>query len=820
MGVQPIMLFRRPLLPCVLAYMAGLWLVHDVFHQWPAAAMAMFAALCAIACGVAIWQRVSTPMYLLALLVLGAAVMSVRERQTYAAADLVAQLQGPGARVISGTVTNLSELADTEKSRVILKNVTVTSGVQTIHIPGKVQLTLDRGAVAGGNDAPVPGVRLTFPGRIYQPAALHNFFGYDRIEALRHEAIYASAAPLDLKGIVRVRQGSAGLAGVIGEKLVRFRQNVTSTLHQTMWKREGRLMVAMLFNDMRSLTEDEKQIFRESGTFHLFAVSGMHVAILALVLNLLFRALRFGIRASWISTAIVLFFYLWIINFVPSATRSYLMLTAFTAGYMLRREVDPLTSLIFAITAAVACDPAAPWKAGFVLSVVGVGSIVLFTPLLRIWFPWPGERHDLNFWGRRAADAMDLLMATLAIAIVMLPLHVYYFGFWNALSPVANLLQAALAGLVLSAGVFTAAAGMAGTGIGELAGQSASALMRGVYWISRWAAEADWAIFYARQVPAWIMLGCYAAIIGGYYLVYRDAPEFRFKSRARFATHTCCGLGLLVMFQLYNDWRRPGLELWALDVGQGDSTLIRFPNGETALIDGGKSQPDMGRLVVVQQLRGLGINRLDYIIATHDDDDHTGGLTSVIRAIGCRHLLIPARMNAKSYATKRMLQAAREQNCIVQKVSSGYTARAGEALVEILNPAATTASEAFAATLSDNEESVVVRVSFGNFVTLLMGDAGIPAEGQLINERLLTPTTVLKAGHHGSRSSTGAELLAATRPAVAFISCGAGNRFGHPAKDVLHRLARAGTRVLRTDTDGAICIQTDGYNFNVRTRRR
>src|SRR5690606_33220026 len=148
-----------------------------------------------------------------------------------------------------------------------------------------------------------------------------------------------------------------------------------------------------------------------------------------------------------------------------------------TAGYMLRREVDPLTSLFLAITFVVAYDPAALWKAGFVLSVAGVGSIVLFTPLLRMWFPWPGEKADLGFWGRRAAEAMNLLMATLAVAIVMLPLQVYYFGFWNALSPVANLLQAGLAGIVLSAGVLTAAAGLLGDTIGMVAGYSASAVM-------------------------------------------------------------------------------------------------------------------------------------------------------------------------------------------------------------------------------------------------------------------------------------------------------------------------------------------------------
>ncbi len=803
------MFYRRPLIPCILAYVAGLWLVHWVYHFWPAAALLLGGLTAAASISVAVRSKDMSLFYLFLLMALGASVMGVRERRAYVAQEVVTQLQSPAAKIISGKVKAMAELTDTESSRLILSDVRVTSGSGSVELPGLVYLTLDAAGMAGGK-FPGAGQRVIFPGRIFKPGALHNFFGYDRTAALRHEGVFAGAAPLGSKGIVRIQSGSDGVFGRISRTLSNFRRLVSENLLRDMWDREGRLMVAMLFNDMRNLGDDEKAIFRDSQTFHLFAVSGMHVAILAFVLNLLFRALRFGVRASWLGVAVVLLIYLWIIGFVPSATRSYLMLVAFTAAYVLGREVDALTSLFFAIAAVVAFDPAAPWKAGFVLSVAGVTGIILLAPLLLLWFPWPGENRHSG-WRRWAANGMKLLMATIAVSIFLLPLQVYYFGFWNAVSPVANLLQAILAEFVLSAGILTAVAGLVSEEAGALAGQSASAIMWMIYGISKAAAELPEGMFYFRQIPLWLLMACYGILIGGYYLVHRDSPEFRLKSRARFATHACCCLGMLIVFQHWSDSRQDELEIWSLDVGQGDATLVRFSNGETLLIDGGRSDPDMGRLVVVPQLRGLGISRLDYIVATHDDDDHTGGLAEVIRSVGCKNLLVPAGLEAKSKSTKAMLKAAKDRNCVVQTVSSGYTARAGEALIEILNPLKGAAN-----TGNDNENSVVLQVSLGQFSALLMGDAGLAVEERLIRERKLSPVTLLKAGHHGSKTATGKDLLVAVRPKCVLISCGAGNRFGHPATDVMARLALAGGEIFRTDVDGAICVSTNGDGVNVK----
>lgn len=812
--------FRRPLLPCLLAYLLGLWCVHHLGHHWPLAAIFLGVILI----GGCAWYVRATRDYSVVILfgiaMMGAAVMGVREHRAVRAEALVAHLGGDLPRMIAGEVASATNTQDLGRYRVILQGVRVTSGTSVVTLPGKMQVNLEATEL-NQQHLPATGERIAFVGHIYKPRAQANFFGYDRLEALRHQGIYAAANPLELDGIAIVDPRAGGKWSSMERRLIEFRKRLSSILQNNMGKQEGRLMVAMLFNDMRALNDTEMQVFRESGTLHLFAVSGAHVAILGMALRMIFRAIRFGPRTTWIAICATLFIYLWIIGFVPSATRAYLMLAAFATGHILRREVDGITSLVLAASIVLFFDPAALWDVGFMLSVGGVLGIILFTPLMKLWF-WRESRADDGLATWMLSKVLDVFFATISVALILFPLQICLFGFWNAMTIGANLFQGVLATLVLSAGVLTAAAGLVWTPLAQAFGQSASLLMAITYKISVLAADSYWAIFYFRQVPALLICLSYGVILGGYFLTFRDTPEFRLKSRARFVTHAFCGLGMLVAFQQYTDLKPRGLEIWALDVGQGDSTLVRLPNGETILIDAGRPEPNMGAMIVAPQLRAMGIDMLDFIIATHDDEDHTGGIAEVIRRIGTRHLLLPAGFDAKSRSSVEMLETARLHGCIVEEVNEGMLANAKGCRVTVLNPPAQ-----YDPSRPDNESSVVLEVQYRQFKAMLMGDAGLASESRIINnlaagERQAngakngaTPVSLLKLGHHGSNTASGQEFIEALRPAYALVSCGAGNNFGHPAARVQARVKAAGAYLLRTDHHGAIRIMTDGEHVDI-----
>ncbi len=234
---------------------------------------------------------------------------------------------------------------------------------------------------------------------------------------------------------------------------------------------------------------------------------------------------------------------------------------------------------------------------------------------------------------------------------------------------------------------------------------------------------------------------------------------------------------------------RPPSEIVYLDVGQGDSTLIRTPK-LVMLIDGGgtpRGDYDVGARTVLPALRAMTVRSLDVMVATHADADHIEGLTSVLRGLPVGELWIGQRKDDPNL--NLLLRAAAERHVPVREVRRGDAVQAGAARFTVLWPRAEAWSEA------DNANSVVIRLDTPHFHTAVLGDLPDPLESELGVGRL----DLLKAAHHGSRFSTGEAFLEETRPHDAVISVGRANSYGHPNPQVLERLGAAGVRVWRTD---------------------
>jgi competence protein ComEC len=260
------------------------------------------------------------------------------------------------------------------------------------------------------------------------------------------------------------------------------------------------------------------------------------------------------------------------------------------------------------------------------------------------------------------------------------------------------------------------------------------------------------------------------------------------------------------------------LHLTILDIGQGDGILVEAPDGTTAIIDGGLD-PDL-------TLRRLGEElpfhqrRIDVLLSTHPDLDHIGGLGEVLRRYHVGLVLDNGRP-PETHPHRRLLGDARvEPGATIHGAQAGQVIQLGAgAGLEILFPSATD----LASPVPDddrNNTSVVALVQYGRFTAILTGDAEAPVETLLAVRGLLGPVDVLKVGHHGSRSSTTADFLAAIEPAIAVISVGADNTYGHPHPTVLDNLAGIyGLEVYRTDLDGSVEVVTDGQAYWIISRR-
>lgn len=255
------------------------------------------------------------------------------------------------------------------------------------------------------------------------------------------------------------------------------------------------------------------------------------------------------------------------------------------------------------------------------------------------------------------------------------------------------------------------------------------------------------------------------------------------------------------------------LRVSMLDVGQGQAIAVQFPTGQSLLLDAGGSASsfDIGARVVEPALWALGIRQLDWLAVTHGDVDHAGGAPSVVRDFRPREVWegVPVPRDARMQTLRADVHA---QGGVWRRLAAGHTFEVGSALVEILNPP-----------LPDwerrdnrNDDSIVVRVQFGEVSLLLTGDIERAVEDTLAVDPA-SRLRLISAPHHGSRTSSTPGLLHRWLPHAVFVSAGRANTFGHPAPDVLARYQRLGVEVFRTDLDGAVMIDTDGQIVDVTT---
>ena len=265
------------------------------------------------------------------------------------------------------------------------------------------------------------------------------------------------------------------------------------------------------------------------------------------------------------------------------------------------------------------------------------------------------------------------------------------------------------------------------------------------------------------------------------------------------------------------------LKVSFIDVKQGDSTLIEFPNGVNILIDGGKgyssySSFNAGAERVVPYLKKRGIKKIDYIVMTHTDFDHIGGLVNVLDKFPVAHLVDTA-FPGTGWFYEIILKMADKKDIKYHMVKAGDEIDIGDYRItlEILGPNEVAPDEV-ETDLGKNNNSVVIKMEFGKVSFLFTGDAELTEEDYLINTYGNSlRSTVYKVGHHGSNSSTSSTFMRMVKPEVAVISVGKNNTYGHPSPDVIDLLENYEVDVYRTDRDGDVMIETNGSNYSIIT---
>ncbi len=617
---------------------------------------------------------------------------------------------------------------------------------------------------------------------------------------------------------------------------------------------ETGMMEAILIGESSKLQKVWTDDFRSTGTFHALVISGTHVAVLAAFFLFLLRLCLLPEPAAVLLTVLASWLYALVTGWQAPVIRSAAGLTLFMIGRHFYRERRILNLVAAIAIAFLVLDPEQLLEPSFQLSFLSVGFIAaLAIPLLkRTSSPLARGLEDLKDSGRDPHLAPAAAQFRVEMRLIVEALHLWLrlpvrLARWSIIIPAQFLFflfelmvtsAVVQVGLALPMAVYFHRVSFSGVSanavvvplmglvvpIGFVAvftgwiwpARIASALLLPsravVEWHARW--EPNWRI---PSPPLWLAVAFAAALIA-----VALAQSF---SKIWRVTATACVLvllGGLIWHPFAPLVERGKLELTAIDVGQGDSLFAAFPDGSLMLMDGGgiprlgkrpKSKLDIGEDVVSPYLWGRSIRRIDVLALSHAHEDHAGGVGALLQNFKVRELWTGLTPECPEWDALR--EHATRLGVKIVPLRRGTRFAYGGAQVEVLSPA----SDAHPGPAPRNNDSLALRLRWGQHSFVLTGDIERQVEAEMLSENLVDRADVLKVAHHGSKTSSTEAFLDAARPTFALISAGFENSYGHPHPDILKRLAERHAAVFRTDEWGLVSIRSDGHRFRIETAR-
>jgi len=784
---------------------------------------------------------------LVALIFLGALNIQIRPPDH---ADPAILRYATGEEVdITAHITNEQPNADPNFTRRTLDVETeqVASEDATEPIHAKLRLTLyqKQTLTAPPQNAPTftYGTRIHFTAKLHAPRNFRNPGAFD-YEAYLHS-----------KGISALASSSTDsveiLPGFSGTRLERLRTRVHASViahvHRLWTPQQAALIDAMVIGEDAFIDHDTRIDFQRSGTYHILVVSGMNLGILVVVVFWLLR--RTSLREPAISgvAMLVAIAYAFLTDAGSPIWRATLMLALYLAARFFYRERSMLNAIGIAALGLLLIDPRALFNPSFQLTFLSVLIIAAIgVPILeRTSQPYlrglrsldaisydsklpprvtqlrldlrllasrlthlPAGRFALpafTLTGRAALATFELLfISALMQAGLALPMA-FYFHRATTMGLPSNLAAVPLTAVLMPFAVAAVALSYISVHIATPLASVASLALRGITSTVSLLGSARVADIRVPTPSAPLIIAGIAALL----LAAIAARQRKLYALAGLLPLALTALTITAI-PPKPDLHPNVLEVTAIDVGQGDSLLIVSPDGHTLLVDSGglphwmHSDFDIGEQVVSSYLWSRRIHRLDAVAITHPHADHMGGMSAIIANFRPKELWLG--VDTQTAELNQLLDKAREFHvAIIMRRSGDDFLFGSQTHVGILAPQRDTDAQP----RRPNDDSLVMKIAFQETSVLLTGDAERPIEDRIALEH--PESTLLKVAHHGSRTSTSPNLLAAVHPRYAVISVGFRNGYGHPRPEVLSRLQQAHAATYRTDLMGAVTFYLDGH---------
>lgn len=701
--------------------------------------------------------------------------------------------------VVEGTICSpperlsLSE-EETQRVRLTLDQVILFAGEGAAAMEGRIRMTLKE-----PEQEFLYGERIRLPVQLRRPRGLLNPGGFCLPRYLLSEGIY-------LEGRVKPKEKIFRFGRVGGSRALNFLYDLRRKMLRQMEAHVKApycgVLQGITLGERAFLDKDVQEAFVRSGTYHILAISGLNVSMVAAILYFLLRLLRIPLRLRAGLTIIWVILYAFLAGGSPSVVRAALMTSLFLGALILEREVDLTNTLALAALLILLWNPLHLLEAGFQLTFAATLGILLLVQALPA-SPLPRPLRWL----------LNSLGLSVAATLATFPILAHHFHRASLIGVLANLPIVPLSGVITAVGLIYAFLSLfLSWGLHWLA-QSLQILIALMVRLAYLFSHLPGASFPLYGPSLAMILFYYGALLSAWHW-----PKARWAKIASLS-----GLFLLsslISAKFYLTQHQSDLRVTFLDVGQGDCALLELPAGKAILIDGGGSRQgdfDVGKQVVAPYLLHRWVGKLDCVVLSHPHPDHLRGLMEILREFKVKEAWegkgapdLPLYLEFR-----RCLQ---ERGIPLRSYAAGKSLNDPPLHLAVLHPSRPYLKASPRGAFSDeNNNSLVLRISYGRIRFLFPGDIEAEAETRILERRTYPASEVIKIPHHGGKTSSTAGFIRTVHPTYAIASAGASNPFRHPSPEIVKRYEAMGVKVLQTMRDGAILMVTEGKSLEVGT---
>ena len=667
------------------------------------------------------------------------------------------------------------------------------------------------------------GDKILIKGKFVEPSESRNYGGFDYKEYLKSIKIHGTIKADSIE--VLAKNSNNPIFTFANNINLKIKENISKLISE----KYGAIFTGLILGDTSKVEEEVNDNFKIANISHVLAISGMHITYIVMGIELLLKR-GIGKRKTRIITIIVLVIYMFITGFSPSVVRASLMGIIMLISKLIHRKNDIWTSISLSLLILLIYNPFLILNVGLQLSYLGTIGIVCFNKniynfLRKLKIRNKKIKYRINRKLILFIDKIkEILSVTLSAQIVILPILLFNFNILGIYFFISNILVSVIIGPIIIVGFVCILIPFISIEIAKILSIFMSVGIQILISISE-ISHLPFSKIYIPTPKVWQIVIYYICVIviNKIYMSFNlkepDFTSIRIRNlvallKFKFRQNRKKVLKFLIVFVLLVfilNIIPKKLKIHFVDVGQGDCTFITTPQNKTILIDGGGSMSeeyDVGESTLLPYILDRGYTKVDYIFISHFDQDHIGGILTILEELRVGQVYI-SKQEQDSENYQKFLRIVKDRKIKVKVLKQGDCLKIEKNLYfDILWPIEEQIQENIL-----NNNAMVMKLRYGKFSMLFTGDIEEVAEEKILdfykekidNGEAILKSDVLKVAHHGSKTSTTQKFFEKVNPEICLIGVGKNNMFGHPTEEVLERIN--GTKIYRTDEDGEIILE-------------